>query len=372
MKKCNISSNNSGVSEIIGTILLLGISVTLFSVIYIFVLSVPTAPTTPSSNIACSLNETSLILTHGGGSPLSVDSKIKIMIDGELYITKTIKECNLSEETKNNSYWGFGEQPIVINFSEYIPENSLEYTVEVMVIDVGSNSIVMDGTKLITITSPIIGTPNRAPTFSNPSPANASTGVNRYHATNVTVSDLDGNSTIVCFWYSTTAISGPWIKAQQNNSVVANTTVKDVNSSYSSGWNTPYWWKVTAYDGHVNSSVIYTFTTKPLTWSNRAPTFSNPSPANASTGVNRYHATNVTVSDLDGNSTIVCFWYSLSDSPYSWTKAQQNNSVVANTTVRDIYSSYSSSKNNWYWWKVTAYDGHVNSSAIYKFRTGID
>ena len=183
------------------------------------------------------------------------------MIDGELYITKTIKECNLSEETKNNSYWGFGEQPIVINFSEYIPENSLEYTVEVMVIDVGSNSIVMDGTKLITITSPIIGTPNRAPTFSNPSPANASTGVNRYHATNVTVSDLDGNSTIVCFWYSTTAISGPWIKAQQNNSVVANTTVRDIYSSYSSSRNNWYWWKVTAYDGHVNSSAIYNFRT---------------------------------------------------------------------------------------------------------------
>jgi hypothetical protein len=101
---------------------------------------------------------------------------------------------------------------------------------------------------------------NRMPTFSNPSPANGSTAVNRYHATNVTVSDLDGNSTLVCLWYGS-SISGPWTKVQQNNSVVANTTVKDVNSSYSSGWSTLYWWRVTAYDGHVNSSVVYTFMT---------------------------------------------------------------------------------------------------------------
>jgi hypothetical protein len=207
---------------------------------------------------------------------------------------------------------------------------------------------------------------NRPPTFSNPSPVNGSTGINRYHATNITVSDLDGNSTLVCFWYSLSNSPYSWTKAQQNNSVTANTTARDINSSYSSGWNTQYWWKVTANDGHANSTVIYTFTTK---WINRAPTFSSPSPTNGSTGVNRYHATNVTVSDLDGNATTVCFYYSLSNSPYSWVKSQQNNSVIANTTVRDINSSYSSGRNTQYWWRVTAYDGHVNSSVIYTFTT---
>jgi len=210
---------------------------------------------------------------------------------------------------------------------------------------------------------------NRPPTFSNPSPVNGSTGVKRYHATNVTVSDLDGNSTTVCFWYSLSSNPYSWVKAQQNNSVPANTTVRDLNSSYSSGWNTQYWWRVTAYDGHANSSVIYTFTTMAQPWVNRPPTFSNPSPVNGSTGVKRYHATNVTVSDLDGNSTTVCFWYSLSSNPYSWVKAQQNNSVPANTTVRDLNSSYSSGWNTQYWWRVTAYDGHANSSVIYTFTT---
>jgi len=209
---------------------------------------------------------------------------------------------------------------------------------------------------------------NRAPSFSSPSPVNATTGVHRYHATNVTVSDLDGNSTLVCFWWSS-SLGGAYTKAQQNNSISANSTVRDVNSSYSSGWGSSYYWKVTAFDGHVNSSVIYYFTTGSISWVNRAPSFSNPNPVNMATNVRRYHAVNMTVSDLDGNSTLVCFWYSLTNAPYVWVKAQQNNSITANTTARDLSASYANAYNTVYWWYVTAYDGHVNSSSSIDYFT---
>jgi hypothetical protein len=148
---------------------------------------------------------------------------------------------------------------------------------------------------------------NRPPTFSSPSPVNGSTGVNRFHATNVTVSDLDGNLTTVCFWYSLSNSPYSWTKAQQSNSVAANTTVRDINSSYSSGWNTRYWWKVTAYDGHVNSSVIYTFTTKGR--GNNPPVFGTPSPANGSTGNLVSLSWSIPINDLEGNAfswTIQC------------------------------------------------------------------
>ena len=115
MKKWNILSNDSGVSEVIGTILLLGISVTLFSVVYITVLSFPGAPSTPSSNIAMSLNETSLILTHVGGESLGLDSKIKIMVDDTIHIYDVT--AGLNETEKQDNYWGFGEQ-FELNFSE--------------------------------------------------------------------------------------------------------------------------------------------------------------------------------------------------------------------------------------------------------------
>jgi PKD repeat protein len=141
---------------------------------------------------------------------------------------------------------------------------------------------------------------NRAPTFSSPSPSNGSTDINRFHSTNITVSDPDGNSTTVCFWYSTT-ISGPWTKAQQNDSVTANSTVRDMNSSYSSEWNTLYWWRVTAFDGHVNVSAVYNFTTAPQSWVNRAPTFSSPSPSNGSTVNQLNFIWSISINDPDGD-----------------------------------------------------------------------
>jgi serine protease len=212
---------------------------------------------------------------------------------------------------------------------------------------------------------------NRPPTFSSPSPTNGSTSVNRYHATNVTVSDLDGNLTTVCFWYSTSNSPYSWTKAQQNNSVPANTTVRDINSSYSSGWNTQYWWKVTAYDSHVNVSVIYSFTTKAQTWVNRAPVISSPSPSNGSVGVPRYWFNNVTVSDADANQTLtVCFWNNSTAAPLIWKKAQQNNSESPLIhIVRDMNASWANEYSKKYWWKVTVDDGTTNISSWYCFTT---
>lgn len=101
-------------------------------------------------------------------------------------------------------------------------------------------------------------------------------------------------------------------------------------------------------------------------WTNRAPTFSSPSPTNTTSTIRRFHATNITISDLDGNSTTVCFW---NNKTGTWLKAQQNNSVPTNTTVRDLNTSYANSQLTRYWWKVTAYDGHINVSAVYNFMT---
>ena len=56
-------NDNSALSDLIGTILLLGIAIALFSIVYISVLSIPYSPPTPTSNIAFSYNETKLTLT---------------------------------------------------------------------------------------------------------------------------------------------------------------------------------------------------------------------------------------------------------------------------------------------------------------------
>jgi hypothetical protein len=375
---------------------------------------------------------------------------------------------------------------------------------------------------------------NRAPTFSNPGPGNGTTNIDLYNRTSVMVSDLDGNSTTVCLW---TNASGSWVKSQQNNSVPANSTIRDMNSTWITSNSHTYWWKVTAYDGHANISAVYHFTTEDSSgtyyalgvvsgshtgyntlydycngrwvtpvngdgylnnitvklrtivaetttakvkcavyeyvdysssyagafiteteektvslsyggawfvfnftsdpyltngvsyylivtgqavvgtngrlcnmgtsggvtdvyenrgaygfenpwagesasastrmiggyytptagvWTNRAPVISNPSPSNGSSGSILYPTTSVLVSDADGNATTVCFW---NNKTGSWVKAQQNNSVTANSTVRDMNASYVTGHSTSYWWKVTAYDSHVNISAIYHFTT---
>jgi FlaG/FlaF family flagellin (archaellin) len=544
MNRERASSNESGVSEVIGTILLLGISVTLFSVVYVTVLSFPGAPSTPSSNIAMSLNETSLTLTHVGGKQISLDSKIKIIIDEESYICNITK--GLNTEAEQDKYWGFGEQ-FLINFSEIpITFDDSEYNITVMVVDAASNSIVIMGTKAITNRPPIIGSPlpyntsedvsidlsqlyisisdpdydtfnwtiegkyvisskstgdsdgiksanlitplplkteiiwyvnatdptgsnlwahkrytfttegNHPPVYDTPSPVSGSTDNLLSFNWVISINDLESdtfNWVIQCsngqsasrtgdsngikslslsgLSYSTTYriwvnATDPTGSGEYTRSLYTFTTVGNNPPSYgtpspatsstenqlSLTWsisindseaNNFNWWiscsngQSTNASGQSNGTKSislsgltysmtytvwvnatdptgsglwtnrsYTFTTK----TNNPPTLSNPSPVNGSTGVLKYHATNVTVTDLEGQYLTVCFWYSISDSPYSWTKAQQNNSVTANTTVKDIYTSYSSSKNTWYWWKVTVYDGYVNSSAIYKFRTG--
>jgi len=44
-------SNDNAINEIVGTMLILGISVSIFSIVYITVLTFPYSPSTPSSNI---------------------------------------------------------------------------------------------------------------------------------------------------------------------------------------------------------------------------------------------------------------------------------------------------------------------------------
>jgi len=147
---------------------------------------------------------------------------------------------------------------------------------------------------------------NTPPTFLDPVPVNQSTGVSRYPPSNVTVNDEEGDVMTVCFWYRTSNTPYVWVKLQQNDTVPANSTVRVLNSSYASGWNTQYWWKVTADDGYENSSVIYTFRTKP---SNAPPVVGASTPANGSTGALLGFSWSIPITDPEGdlmNWTIHC------------------------------------------------------------------
>jgi hypothetical protein len=128
----NILSHNSGVNEIVGTMLLLGISISLFSVVYYSVLSFPDPISTPSAQIVCSLDTENnrIIFQHLGGDPISGNSRI------------VVHKGNFLEEKMLSEYigdeWKMGESIIYDIF------NVNNTYVSALVIDTNTNSIVSE------------------------------------------------------------------------------------------------------------------------------------------------------------------------------------------------------------------------------------
>jgi len=128
---------NSAVTDVVGTMLLIAISLGLFSIVYISVLSVPYTPPTPTANIACLVDGNTIILEHYGGDELDLDTKILLSIDGEssvIDIENMDKSYNW--DLNNNNKWNVGEK---IEYDAGILGGK---EVNVQIIDSASNSIV--------------------------------------------------------------------------------------------------------------------------------------------------------------------------------------------------------------------------------------
>jgi FlaG/FlaF family flagellin (archaellin) len=138
--------NNRGieaVSEVIGTMLLLGMAVSLFMIVYVSVLTTSSSPPSPSSNIISHVDGDSIIMEHYGGDQLNLDTKIMITIDNTI-IETTLEDIgsSLSWDSNNDGQWGMGEKLI------YSKDGlSLEgKQISLSIVDVESNSVVMMGT----------------------------------------------------------------------------------------------------------------------------------------------------------------------------------------------------------------------------------
>jgi len=134
----NIRKTNYAVSEIIGTVLLLGITISMFSLLSFVVLSYPSKPPTPSVNLIGYVDvvENNVTLEHYGGESLENTTVIIIRIQGTS-IKLNFSEC-LIDENKNN-IWDVGEQVVYNN--ETINGQQIEF----IVVDTRSNSIITSG-----------------------------------------------------------------------------------------------------------------------------------------------------------------------------------------------------------------------------------
>ena len=136
-KEKNKYRSDNGVSEIIGTVLVLGMTVALFSLIYVSVLAVSPISNVSSANIVLRVEGDNIIIDHCGGSSLSLDTKILMMVDS-ISMNATAKD-GLDDKYENDDLWGIGEKLV------FPVENLSGKQITVHVVDVDSNSIVMIG-----------------------------------------------------------------------------------------------------------------------------------------------------------------------------------------------------------------------------------
>jgi PKD repeat protein len=98
-----------------------------------------------------------------------------------------------------------------------------------------------------------------APTISNEYPPHRNTHIDFRPTCHVDVHDIEGDNLTV-YWYENT--TGNWTLRQTDSNISANSTVYWIFSQAGS-YSTIYYWRVKVYDGTINTTATYYFTTKP-------------------------------------------------------------------------------------------------------------
>lgn len=138
--KCNSDRKKRAISEIIGTILLLSISITLLSAFYIIVLHSASSPSNtfiPSANIVGEVQGKNIILEHRGGVSVNRNSTITVIVAGTPY--RFIVKNNLID-TNGDGKWSIGER-VIFTPPGYSTLTNLE--ISLVVVDPSLNIVLM-------------------------------------------------------------------------------------------------------------------------------------------------------------------------------------------------------------------------------------
>ena len=140
MNSKNIRTNLA-VSEIIGTILILGIATSSFTVVYHQVASTPIPIPAPIVELSGMIDDNQVIVTHRGGEPLDLDTELNLNAGG---IQKSVKVGDfLDNKSKEDGVWSLGEKAVFP--LEYDFDYSVYPNLDINVVDKGSNSLLMTG-----------------------------------------------------------------------------------------------------------------------------------------------------------------------------------------------------------------------------------
>jgi len=140
MKKIiKICKSNKGVSEVLGTVLLLGIAVAIFSVLYFIVLSEPFEASEPYPTIVAYVEGQNLIIEHRGGDELGINTRFNLTIGGK--IIPIILKDDL-DDINSDEKWNFGERVIKDINGSFSLTN---YTAGVFGVDETNNRAIFSG-----------------------------------------------------------------------------------------------------------------------------------------------------------------------------------------------------------------------------------
>ena len=102
------NNSDEGVSEIIGTILLLSIVVGVFGIVYMTVFNYEFSEMKPTTQLSTTIEGQNLIFEHQRGTELTTDSLIIINLNGNR-INCTIADL-MRPQDKADNRWSIGEQ----------------------------------------------------------------------------------------------------------------------------------------------------------------------------------------------------------------------------------------------------------------------
>lgn len=136
-----------GVSEVIGTVLLLAIAVIIFSSLIVYVLSsTDVSPSAPDVHFVGSIDASQYaIVEHRGGESIPIEDVKVILWKGEEESASFEGQAlsDILQDTNDNGRWDIGDY-IEINCTEYFGQIS-RWQISMAIIDKPSNSVVMSG-----------------------------------------------------------------------------------------------------------------------------------------------------------------------------------------------------------------------------------
>jgi hypothetical protein len=137
---CSFPLREYAVAEVVGTLILITIAVSVFSAVSLIILNPWSSfsdDSAPQVFLVGFIHDNSVIIEHHGGIPLNTKTKISITI-ANVGDTFTISEFNYWYDHNGDGYWTIGERVV------YPAGNLLGKQVSCFVVDVDKNYIIFD------------------------------------------------------------------------------------------------------------------------------------------------------------------------------------------------------------------------------------